>query len=157
MQLRSHGMRLSHIHTYVFEILLCRFEIFSYPWISLNRRSSNVGISMRLWLAYSPAFVGSVIVPALRPYRHSEEGSHAPNEYTPCFSASFPPSRLSRFPSLFQVCRAEYLITLRTSSRCSFRAKSRARGIKDVLITDGFRINEARKMMKLGLVFFSLV
>lgn len=43
-------------------------------------RFSNVGISMRLRPVYSPAFVGSVIVPALGPYRHSKEGPHALNE-----------------------------------------------------------------------------
>lgn len=100
MQLRSHR---DEAVAYIFEIFLCRFEIFPYPWISLNTTwSSNMGISMRLRLACSPAFVGSVIVPALGPYRHFEEGPHALNGYTPCFSAPFLPSRfISRFPSLF--------------------------------------------------------
>lgn len=54
--------------------------------------------------------------------------------YSVLLSALFPPpSRfVSRVPSLFRACRAGYLIALRTSrSLCFFRAKSRARGIKD--------------------------
>jgi len=136
-----------HIHVYIFEIFLCRFEIFPYPRISLSTtRSSNVGISMRL----RPAFVGSVIVPALGPYRHSEEGPHALNEYTILRSSLLSFLFLLRLSfSLLCSEHAERTLSLFGWTVVPFeRRKNRARGIKDVPIIDGSGMNKARRMVR---------
>lgn len=130
-------------YTYIFEILL---EIFLYPWISLSTRSSNIGISMRLRLVLT-GICELGYRPCPRAVSALWGGTRSVHmQYTSCFSAPFPPSRFLRLLLLFFVVeRAERNTSspFRRYSHCSFRVKSCARRIKNILTIDRLGLNKA--------------